>query len=288
MGYGDSLMARGDAWKLHQKTGAKIAIGDGLTISSNDSDLNYGMDFLATQDEVDQGDIEHWVHSYSGNRPYINYEAIERALKDMGIVVAKRSKMVRRLNRYIFRHDYQATPAPVVLTHREVDIAEELAERGPVVVVEPHIKRQAPLSKQWPQDRYAQVIRELRKDYLVYQIGAPEFRSIAGLQRLPTTSFRNAMAHLAGAALYIGPEGGLHHASAAVGTRAVVLFGGYISPRVTGYDIHTNLTGDNAGYDCGTRHGRCAHCVTAMESITVESVVQSARKHLKEYVDGMV
>jgi FkbM family methyltransferase len=46
---------------------------------------------------------------------------------------------------------------------------------------------------------------------------------------------------LSGASLLISPEGGLHHAAAALGVRAVVIFGGFISPATTGYALHTNL-----------------------------------------------
>jgi hypothetical protein len=53
------------------------------------------------------------------------------------------------------------------------------------------------------------------------------------------------------------PEGGLHHAAAALGVPAVVIFGGFIAPRHTGYAAHVNLfTGGEA---CGMRLP-CDHC----------------------------
>ena len=52
---------------------------------------------------------------------------------------------------------------------------------------------------------------------------------------------------------------------------AVVLFGGYISPDVTGYDRHANLfTGGEA---CG-RRTVCDHCRDAMNRITPDLVMR--------------
>jgi ADP-heptose:LPS heptosyltransferase len=80
---------------------------------------------------------------------------------------------------------------------------------------------------------------------------------------------------LARAKLYIGAEGGLHHAAAALGVPAVVLFGGFIPPLVTGYETHINLTG-GAQEACGSLKP-CDHCRKAMDAISVEEVAAAAR-----------
>jgi ADP-heptose:LPS heptosyltransferase len=101
---------------------------------------------------------------------------------------------------------------------------------------------------------------------------------IPGARQLKTPSFRHAMAALSRAALYIGPEGGLHHASGAVGIPAVVIFGGFIPPAVTGYATHTNLTGGAEA--CGSLHA-CEHCREAMNAISVPDVMDAANGYLK-------
>jgi ADP-heptose:LPS heptosyltransferase len=90
---------------------------------------------------------------------------------------------------------------------------------------------------------------------------------------------RQASAVLAGAALLISPEGGLHHAAAALGLRAVVIFGGFISPATTGYDLHRNFF--TGGQACGMRLA-CAHCAEAMARITPEEVAAAAREQLED------
>lgn len=102
---------------------------------------------------------------------------------------------------------------------------------------------------------------------------------IPGVKTVETPNFRAAAAVLANAALYIGPEGGLHHAAAAVRTPAVVLFGGFISPQTTGYDGHANLF--TGGQACGSLR-TCDHCRQAMARITTEMVIEAAQAMLGE------
>src|SRR5262249_52788187 len=94
------------------------------------------------------------------------------------------------------------------------------------------------------------------------------------LPRVVTATFRDALCILSLARLYVGPEGGLHHAAAALGVPAVVIFGGFSSPRATGYPWHSNIAAP--GKPCGSI-AYCAHCREAMASITVERVLEAAR-----------
>ena len=70
------------------------------------------------------------------------------------------------------------------------------------------------------------------------------------------------------------PEGGLHHAAAALGTPTIVIFGGFISPRQTGYPHQVNLF--TGGTPCGMRR-RCDHCEQAMRRVAIEEVLVKAR-----------
>jgi hypothetical protein len=84
--------------------------------------------------------------------------------------------------------------------------------------------------------------------------------------------------------VYVGHEGGLHHAAAAVRLPAVVIFGGFITPAVTGYAEQVNLTAPGLGVahplGCGRRVD-CPHCADAIAQITPELVAQEVRKVLE-------
>jgi len=151
-------------------------------------------------------------------------------------------------------------------------------EPSRLVIIEPNTKYQAP-NKQWGIDRYSHVaLRLVREGWEVAQFSSSGAARI-GIRQLHVETFKVACAVLRHARLYIGPEGGLHHAAAALGIPAVVIFGGYISPAVTGYRSHANLfTGQGVG--CG-RVDPCGHCKECMGKITVDAVLTPALEVLK-------
>jgi len=143
----------------------------------------------------------------------------------------------------------------------------------PYVVIEPGLKASASTNKQWPRDRWHDVVARL-PDISFVQIGAAEIDVLVGATAYTTPGLGSAINVMSQALAYVGHEGGLHHMAAAVGIPAVVLFGGFIAPSVTGYGYHHNIfTGREA---CGNR-GPCNHCAAAMSAITVDRVVDAIR-----------
>jgi ADP-heptose:LPS heptosyltransferase len=104
-------------------------------------------------------------------------------------------------------------------------------------------------------------------------------RRLDGVEQAQTDSFRQACALLSKASLFIGTDGGLHHAAAALGKPAVVIWGGYTHPRNLGYDFHVNLQA-NGVEPCGLTIP-CQHCRTAMDRVTVKEVVQAVKGELR-------
>ena len=51
-------------------------------------------------------------------------------------------------------------------------------------------------------------------------------------------NFRLACAIMNKCDIYLGPEGGFGHVAAALKKKAVIYFGGWITPNVIGYDFH--------------------------------------------------
>lgn len=304
MGIGDHLMAVGDAWRARRADpqGRLVALGDGRRLYPAKPMLTAGLDFLATREDLQRGRPVNWVVNYAMHRPYIDLaamraEAVEIQLdrwRRLGggrerwlwpwIEALWRSRdidqLVAQTGRYRFQYHYRVSPAPVRLTPAEQAFAKALLREGPFIVIEPYIKKDAPPSKQWPVERFRAVARALAARHRVLQLSGPDQPALdPRIPRLMTPSFREALATLGAAQLHIGPEGGLHHGAAAMGTPAVVVFGGFTAPEILGYEGHVNLTGD-AGEACGTRFGMCPHCRAALERITVDEVLHHARRLL--------
>lgn len=135
------------------------------------------------------------------------------------------------------------------------------------VVIEPHTKV-ADGNKSWQWERWQAVVDAMPNVRFV-QVGPFNTRALDGVE-MATTSFRQAAAILSVSKAFVGTEGALHHAAAALGIPAVVLWSEFISPDITGYAQHRNLR--HAGEPCGARVP-CVGCKISMGLITVDEVV---------------
>jgi hypothetical protein len=169
---------------------------------------------------------------------------------------------------------WQAWGPPVgelYFSHAETLFGEKHAGR---VIVEPTLKMGASPNKQWPWRNWEQLVAWLRKRGIKpAQLGTVNTQRVTGADFIGTASMRQAAAVIARARAVVVPEGGMHHVAAATGTPAVVIYGGYIAPAVTGYASQRNVFINDPAHPlgCGMRV-RCPHCVQAMERITPELV----------------
>jgi hypothetical protein len=248
VGYGDALLGTGIARRARvRQPGKPICIGDGNQVEWL-PDIHEGNPYLSRVPV--KGCI--WVHCHKGFRPYVDAEK-STALK------------------YVWKRDFKASPGELFLT------ADELAEwdQSGFVFIEPNIKGWLGPNKDWGFDRWQKVVKSMPDVRFIQGPG----RKLDGVEQVETTSFRSACALLSKATLFLGTDGGLHHAAAALGKPAVVVWGGYTHPRNLGYDTHVNI---HSGVEpCGSVKP-CAHCKKAMDQIPVERVVNAIRSELSK------
>ncbi|MBZ9759482.1 hypothetical protein LB553_01085 [Mesorhizobium sp. CA8] len=250
-------MATGLARGAHAK-GKKIAFGDGIKIRWDHHShevFKWNPNIAAPGRERDS--CVEWIPFFKGHRIYNRQDG----------------------DRWIWNMDFSPTPGEIYLD----DIERKHGKRygSGFIIIEPQSApwKSVAANKDWGRSKYQEVTNRLKAEgYKVHQFlsdkGSPP---LSGVSPLRTESFRDAISILANASMYIGSEGGLHHAAAAVGIPAVVLFGGFIPPKVTGYPTHANLTGGAEA--CGSLKP-CQHCRRAMEAISVDEVVEEALERL--------
>jgi ADP-heptose:LPS heptosyltransferase len=135
-------------------------------------------------------------------------------------------------------------------------------------MIEPTVKRNSHSNKAWVDSRWQELVDSMPGLKFV-QCGPDPALALRGVTFVPTPRFRIACAVLKHARAFVGTEGGLMHAAAAVDTRAVILWSEFIDPSVTGYANHHNIR--HAGKSCGMRLP-CPTCVASMEAISVNEV----------------
>jgi hypothetical protein len=251
-------MATGMA-KGAKESGQRVAFGDGRRIlwDGNSETIFRGNPNIARPGSERDRDVV-WIRYHKGHRIYNTQD--------------------RKRNRWVWNTNFRAQAGELYFDPGEKRNGRRFGEG--FIIIEPNIeawKGCAP-NKDWGREKYQALADKLvEAGHEVRQFGYDKGRPLPGIPTFRTLGFRDALAIMSHAALYIGPEGGLHHGAAAVGTPAVVLFGGFIPPIVTGYEQHTNLTGGATA--CGSL-SLCQHCIEAMAKISVEEVFDAAARLL--------
>lgn len=264
MGYGDEIMASAAAREMKRADPlAAVVIGDGVREVWHEIFAeNPNVTRLA---DVAPGQRIAWLENYYGCRPYLDYSRTSAT-------------------RQSFR-PFRARPGDLFFSAAEREYAGEVigahrASGKPLVSIEPNVAFGA--NKNWGFARWQQVADALEADAVLLQpsYGQPVLRGVAAVR---SPSFRSYAAVMTGCDLHLGAEGGLHHAAAAIGCPAVVVFGGRIDPALTGYAFHVNLYRDIPGLPgspCGMI-APCAHCRSCLDSISVAEVVAHARSLMR-------
>ena len=92
--------------------------------------------------------------------------------------------------------------------------------------------------------------------------------------------FRIACATMKLCDIYVGPEG-FSHVAGALDKKAVVYYGGWIDPKIIGYEFHTNIYYEHKFSPCGLYREKCYHCEEARNNISVNYYLNEINKIFK-------
>lgn len=249
MGLGDWIMASADVRRAHEKWGVRCMLGDGNRAFWSEVFENNPK--VARPGTLNPDEKFAWVPNYPTNRPYLLGADSER---------------------FYYNPDFKAAPGELFLSDLET-------REGSYILIEPHTKKDmCGPNKRWPFERWRAVAKRFR-DYPLAQMSPDANGLIKGVKHLRTPRFRDTLGYLKSAKLLITTDGALHHAAAALGVPAVVIWGGVASPKNLGYDTHINLY--HGAEPCGTHSTECPHCKAALERVTVEEVVSAIEDSLE-------
>ena len=246
MGWGDELMAAGEAESLPVD---KVAIFSGHHQRWHEAWENNQK--IARIGEPYDAKIE----SGPGHRPYFSAVTNEK---------------------WTWK-EYSPKPASIIFSDEELEFADKMVQKfgGNYVVVEPNLKsKQESVNRDWGFNRYAQVVSNVDANWV--QLGLSGIKLLPNVRHIVTDTPRKMAAVLSRASAFLSPEGGLHHTAAALNIKGAVIFGGFISPSITGYSIHSNF---HDGVACGMRV-KCKHCQEAMDSISPDIVANAIKNIL--------
>ena len=243
MGLGDWIMATAQVRELNERTGQHVVV-------------------------VDRMGRPRWSEVFDNNPRLVRTHRPGSArLLNAG---GARPYIKQKTPTHWFWQRWDIQPGELFLTPSEIALGVPYAG---CVLVEPNTKV-VDGNKAWPFERWQELVRLLACDHVCVQVGAPGSRVLDGVQFVETLSVRHAFGVLAAARVFVGSEGALHHAAAALGVPAVVLWSEFISPLFTGYGSQHNIR-KTSGV-CGSRLP-CVSCRASMEAIGVEEVYHAVQ-----------
>lgn len=131
--------------------------------------------------------------------------------------------------------------------------------------------------RSWPMDRWQELVYHIKKTYpelLVLQVGLTNTQLLEGVIDLRgKTSFREVALVIKNSCLFIGTEGGLMHAAAAVKAPSLILWGGITLPSFAGYQNHQKILSNFVSCaPCG-QLGWCDNDRKCMMNLTTGMVI---------------
>ncbi len=280
MGYGDDLLITDFAAKIKKKYPERqIVIGNIAKKQAYHSIIYDNNPNISDCRNLDKNKPVHIIDYHPGNRPYIDY---------------KKSTS----NHYVWNVNFKPTPGEIYFSEKEKSDAKRIIKESKIFwkkinnyeykkifFVETSstkindnqfsVKHR---NKDWGYENWKSLINNIKKDYLIIHSVHNKTKEIEGVFAPKNIDFRLACAIMDQCDMYIGPEGGFGHVAAALKKKAVLYFGGWISPNAIGYNFHENIYFENSKSPCGKYKEFCDHCDEARKQITVKILEEKIRK----------
>ncbi len=250
MGYGDEIIAAGQAQALFDSTGQPSVIVDHRG-RPRWHPIWDGNPAIVHPDAANTRDGYWTVVNGPNCRPYIVYPFTPES-------------------GWTFNKTFRARKhvAKIYLTDAEIDFGLRVRKRyGPYVLIEPWSKH---ANLRWPMRKWTELVRQLSgRVTFVQHIHAGTTEIVEGVQ-VERATFREACGLVQYARIYIRGESGMLHACAALGCRSIALWGGCMDWDVLGG--YPGEIGLGVSDPCGSWKP-CDHCTECMNAISVEDVV---------------
>ena len=277
MGLGDDLMVIAFAEKEKKKHPNKqIVIGNLEEKKISDSLIYQNNPNITPINKVDKNKPIHFINYHPRNRPYIDYKNSNN-------------------KKWQWNLSFSPTPGKLYFSDKEiskaktiVDLAKDYWHKNNKTEYKGLIFFESTSTKidhsffyykmkniDWGEYNWQNLILKLKDNFLIIQSKHDKSKKYEGAY-YPSVDFdfRTACAIIDQCNLFLGPHGGFGHAAAALEKSAVQYFGGWIHPKVVGYDFHENIYFNHPLSPCGAVGYNCDHCDEARKSITVQFVYE--------------
>ncbi len=147
----------------------------------------------------------------------------------------------------------------IYLTQEEIDTARRCFELQYIAISSKGKTSFSANRKEWGVENFQKLVNFF-PDRRFVQVGLAKDPLLSKVIDGRGLAVRESAAVIANADLFIGLEGGLMHLAKAVGTTAVIIYGGYVAPRISAYDGNLNIYSPVACSPCYSSHQAAKEC----------------------------
>lgn len=132
-----------------------------------------------------------------------------------------------------------------------------------------------------------QSLRAMMRDHRFVQVGVGDDPLMEDVVDARGLTIRESAAIVHNARFFLGLEGGFMHLAKAVGTRSVIIFGGYMLPEISGYSENLNIYSEVECSPCYNSHVQRTPCDTmlCMKTIVPQAVYDRIRQEFSQEDD---
>jgi len=176
------------------------------------------------------------------------------------------------------------TNCEIYFSEQEINKTDKLlAGLKDFVVIEPQSNDEYSKNKVYPFEKWQNITNKLLAEGIsVVQVGRTTGdKNLSGAINLTgQTSFKEAAQVISRSKMFISSEGGLMHAANGCGVKSIIIYTGYIHPRMTGYSENINIWINHGPEPCGMKM-KCIDCQTAVANHDENEIVELIKEHLK-------
>ncbi len=224
------------------------------------------------------------------NNPHVDWVTskhimtTKRHTKPKYVVAGRNAYSLTSQMRAYFGLDGPSAPK-IYLTPKEINTARKRFE-FPYIAISPRGKTSFSANrKEWGIENF-QTLVNLFPGWRFLQVGLGTDPLLSNVTDSRGLAVRESAAVIANADLFIGLEGGLMHLAKAVGTKAVIIYGGYVEPRISAYDGNLNIYSPVACSPCYSSEQAATECpcMICMKQIHPESVYRQIAEYLSSEI----
>ena len=270
MGWGDYLMTTGIVRRLkRQNPNLQILVKEPFNKTKQYRDIFYKNPFIVNADTINE------------KFPHIKIPRVLAGIND-----ESKNKIIWNLERVAEVGDFYVKKEETDFAEKTIKTITDLwkaknqKEPKGIIFLSDTAKRNMMIDKkivyyehavnrEWGENKWQKFIRITSADYILLKTSNTKTEQFEGLHSI-VCDFRTTFSIMKKCDFFIGNEGGLAHLWAITRKKAIVIFGHWIPPHVTGYSFHLNLS-TNLKDHCGSLK-KCEKCLSFFNDLDPEYI----------------